>query len=124
MGIKEKEGVKLISKNVDEAMRKGFKLLAKQHGERFLKAFDVFGFEVKSFSITRDPLALSGEVKSLSSEEKFYGCYIDSKKFVCGCLDNFIRRKICKHIIALVLKAYHEKEINWTTVLSLLLWRM
>ena len=52
-----------------------------------------------------------------------YSCYISPREYFCSCMDNFIRKTICKHIIASVLKAYAENKISEFEMVNLLIWR-
>jgi len=82
--------------------------------------------EITDLTVTRNGnLEVSGFVKfATSEEEEAHGAYIDYKHFSCSCMDNFIRKGICKHIIALVLEAYRRREISMLEALSLLVWRV
>jgi hypothetical protein len=80
---------------------------------------------VEDLTVTRDKgLEVSGFVKFQSSNDEPHGAYIDYEHFSCSCMDNFVRKRICKHIIALVLEAYRRKEISMLEALSLLVWRI
>lgn len=111
----------VVEEVINEKMHK---ILAEHQKQRYKRAMEV-PVEIGDLTVTRDEgLEVSGFVKFTTSEEEPHGAYVDYKHFSCSCMDNFVRKKICKHIIALVLEAYKRKEISMLEALSLLVWRL
>jgi len=111
----------LVSEVNDHRMHE---VLREYQQNRYMRAIEVQA-AIEDLTITRDEgLEISGFVKLPASKAEPQGAYVDYKHFSCSCMDNFIRKKICKHIIALVLEAYRRKEISMLEALSLLVWRI
>ena len=96
-------------------------LLRETFGKRFADALVVLSYLIP-VTVSRDEglLEVSGAVRSESSSDKIYGCYITYENIVCGCMDNFARKLICKHILALTLEAYLQELISKFELVSLL----
>ncbi len=96
-------------------------LLKKTHKSRFGGALS-FIFQSGPITVTRESvLEISGPI--IGTDDTVYGCHIDRDGYFCGCMDNFARKLICKHIIALVLRAFHDEMISELDLMSVLVWR-
>ena len=93
-----------------------YNLLKQLYGKRFVASLPYLSedFEVV---VTRDDGII--EVSSILNE---YACYINPKEFFCSCMDNFVRKTICKHIIATLLKAFSENKLTEFELVNLLVW--
>jgi hypothetical protein len=118
----EGEMTAVVAEDVNE--QKMHEVLKEYQRQRYQRAIEVPA-EISDLTVTRnDNLEVSGFVKFAASQEEAHGAYVDYKHFFCSCMDNFVRKKLCKHIIAIVLEAYKRKEISMLEVLSLLVWRI
>ena len=113
----------VVAEDVNE--QKMHEVLKEYQRQRYQRAIEVPA-DISGLTVTRnDNLEVSGFVKfAASQEEEPHGAYVDYKHFSCSCMDNFVRKKLCKHIIAIVLEAYKRKEISMLEALSLLVWRV
>jgi len=88
-------------------------------GPRFLKGLELRK-NVKDLLVTlEDTVQVQATVHS-SVGDRDYAVFVSFDGFVCGCLDNFGRKRICKHILAACLVAYEQRNISYLELLSLL----
>lgn len=90
--------------------------LLERFGKRYEEALHYVPFI--DVVVTRDSgLEVTGIV---SSDRNEYGCHVESGAMMCGCMDFFVRRRVCKHIIGTVLRAVHLRLITEDEALTLL----
>lgn len=98
-----------------------FQYLLKKYGERFSKALNSYNkAEVSNLTVdTRNGLEISSSVRGDSQNE--YACYFGNDGYFCTCIDQTIRKTICKHIFIMLLKAIDTGFIKMEDVLKYLI---
>jgi len=99
-----------------------YNFLRDLYGQRFVGSLTYLVTDIDSV-VTRDQgfIEVSGVVKA--KNDKTYACYINPKEFFCGCMDNFVRKTVCKHIIAVLIEAFRKDQISKFEFTNLLAWR-
>lgn len=90
--------------------------LEERFGKRYKDAIQYVAF-CDVFATRDSGLEVTG---TIDTTEKEYGYHIEYGNAICGCMDFFVRRKICKHLIAGVLRCVHLELITVDEALMLL----
>lgn len=90
--------------------------LEARFGKRYQDAIQYVDY-CDVFATRDNGLEVTGTINTGENE---YGYHIEFGNQVCGCMDFFVRKKICKHLIAGVLKAVHLRLIDVDDALGLL----
>ena len=91
--------------------------LLARFGKRWVSAQSLDSFKDVFVENTLSSFSLSG---CFVGDGKEYACFIEYSGYLCGCIDNQIRKVICKHVLALTLLAFKKNMISEFELLALL----
>lgn len=89
------------------------------HGERLIGAMSCLVEDI-NVAVTRDEGFLEVDAIFRVDGEARYGCYINLEDMFCSCMDNFVRKRKCKHLIAIVIQAFSMGKLSEGELLELL----
>jgi len=91
------------------------------HGKRFQSALSMLeeGYGAKDVTIEREPPAVSGVVQGKRGE---YVAFIAPGEKFCSCINQAVRKGVCKHLILLCLYCLKNGLISESELKALLIW--